>query len=60
MREAGRLGAVLVQFPWSFRADDHAFRRLETIRGDFARLPLVVEVRHASCTSDLAVQRISR
>ena len=55
---AGRLGAVLVQFPWSFRADDRAFRHLEMIRRDFARLPLVVEVRHASWTSDLALGRI--
>ncbi len=58
VREAGRLGAVLVQFPWSFRADDRAFRRLEAIRRDFARLPLVLEVRHASWMSALAVKRI--
>ena len=58
VREAGRLGAVLVQFPWSFKADDPAFRHLETIRRDFGDLPLVVEVRHASWVSDLALKRI--
>jgi uncharacterized protein YecE (DUF72 family) len=46
--EAGRLGAVLVQFPWSFRAEEAAFRRLGTIREDFGGLPLVAEVRHVS------------
>ena len=48
---AGRLGAVLVQFPWSFRADDEAFRHLEAVQKDFGDLPLVVEVRHASWTT---------
>jgi uncharacterized protein YecE (DUF72 family) len=48
VREAGRLGAVLVQFPWSFRASDDAFRWLDAIRKDFGDLPLVVEVRHIS------------
>jgi uncharacterized protein YecE (DUF72 family) len=46
--EAGRLGAVLAQFPWSFRAGDTAFRHLDAVRRDFGDLPLVVEVRHAS------------
>jgi uncharacterized protein YecE (DUF72 family) len=55
-REAGRLGAVLVQFPWSFRADDGGYRHLEAIRRDFGRLPLVVEVRHATWASDRAVK----
>jgi len=54
VREAGRLGAVLVQFPWSFRCDEEAFAHLEAIRSDFADLPLVVEVRHASWTADRA------
>jgi len=55
-REAGRLGAVLVQFPWSFRADDDGLRHLEAIRRDFGRLPLVVEVRHASWAGERAVR----
>jgi uncharacterized protein YecE (DUF72 family) len=48
IREAGRLGAVLVQFPWSFRADEDAFGWIEAVRRDFGDLPLVVEVRHVS------------
>ena len=56
VREAGRLGAVLVQFPWSFRADDAAFTHLGAIRRDFGDLPLVVEVRHVSWASPQAVR----
>jgi len=55
VREAGRLGAVLVQFPWSFRCDEAAFRHLEAIRAEFGDLPLVVEVRHASWTQERAI-----
>ncbi len=46
LRDAGRLGALLAQFPWSFkpgaRARDLLARLGETFRG----WPLVVEVRH--------------
>ena len=56
VRGAGRLGAVLVQFPWSFRADDEAFRHLEAVRRDFGDLPLVVEVRHVSWTGPQAIR----
>jgi uncharacterized protein YecE (DUF72 family) len=55
VREAGRLGAVLVQFPWSFRAGDDAYRWLEAVRRDFGDLPLVVEVRHVSWTDEEAL-----
>jgi uncharacterized protein YecE (DUF72 family) len=56
VRAAGRLGAVLVQFPWSFKADDAAFVHLDAVRRDFGALPLVVEVRHVSWTEPHAVQ----
>jgi uncharacterized protein YecE (DUF72 family) len=55
-RDAGRLGAVLVQFPWSFRADEAGFEQLAAIRRDFGDLPLVVEVRHVSWTRERAVR----
>jgi uncharacterized protein YecE (DUF72 family) len=45
---AGRLGAVLLQFPWSFRNDVAAHEWLRDLFGAFAGLPLVLEVRHAS------------
>jgi uncharacterized protein YecE (DUF72 family) len=45
---SGRLGAVLVQFPWSFRACEESQRWLAGLVDAFGDLPLVVEVRHAS------------
>jgi uncharacterized protein YecE (DUF72 family) len=48
LREAGRLGAVLMQFPWSFRRTAGNRQRLAGLIGAFAELPLVVEVRHES------------
>ncbi|MDD5556892.1 MAG: DUF72 domain-containing protein [bacterium] len=46
--EAGRLGAVLMQFPWSFRNGPDNRRRLERLADALEGLPLVIEVRHAS------------
>ncbi|HET9986369.1 MAG TPA: DUF72 domain-containing protein [Longimicrobiales bacterium] len=46
--EAGRLDAVLAQFPWSFKNEEPNREWLADLAGTFAELPLVVEVRHAS------------
>ena len=53
--EAGRLGALLVQFPWSFKRDDAGREWLDDVTRAFgafapggAGYPLAVEVRHAS------------
>ena len=43
-----RLGAVLIQFPWSFRREASALEWLRDLTGALQGLPLVVEVRHAS------------
>jgi uncharacterized protein YecE (DUF72 family) len=48
LAEERRLGAALVQFPWSFRRDPAALEWLRDLLGALAGLPLVVEVRHAS------------
>jgi len=45
---AGRLGAVLMQFPWSFRRTDENREWLDDVARTFARYPLVLEVRHSS------------
>jgi uncharacterized protein YecE (DUF72 family) len=45
---AGRLGAVLMQFPWSFRRTDESREWLDDVARTFARYPLVLEVRHSS------------
>ncbi len=48
LRAEGRLGAALLQFPWSFRRDAAGEEWLRGLFRAFAGLPLVVEVRHAS------------
>ena len=46
--KAGKLGAVLLQFPWSFKntVDDRLY--LAKLLERFRKYPLVLEVRHAS------------
>lgn len=55
LADAGRLGAVLVQFPWSFKRDDASREWLDDVARAFgtaepggAGYPLVLEVRHTS------------
>jgi uncharacterized protein YecE (DUF72 family) len=45
---AGRLGALLVQFPWSFRNTEERRSYLADLLKRFGDYPLVVEVRHGS------------
>ena len=49
---ADRLGAVLLQYPWSFRNSDESREKLETLFRDFDGYPLALEVRHASFQND--------
>lgn len=44
--ESGRLDAMLVQFPWSFRNTPENREWLDDLVSAFDRFPLVVEVRH--------------
>jgi len=46
--ESGRLGAILMQFPWSYRNEPENRIYLRRLRNRFADFPLVVEVRHGS------------
>ena len=48
LAEAGRLGAILLQFPWSFRNDEAARERLDSLFAAFREYPLALEVRHAT------------
>lgn len=48
LREAGRLAALLLQFPWSFRDGPESRRRLARLSERFGTERLVVEVRHSS------------
>jgi uncharacterized protein YecE (DUF72 family) len=48
LRAAGKLSAVLFQFPFSFHRTRETVAHLTTLLKRFADYPLVVEVRHAS------------
>jgi uncharacterized protein YecE (DUF72 family) len=46
--DAGKLCAVLLQFPWSFKPSAASRERIQLLAGALAPLPLAVEVRHGS------------
>jgi uncharacterized protein YecE (DUF72 family) len=50
--EENMLGAVLIQFPISFKNTNHNRDYLETLLRKFRQYPLVVEVRHNSWTNE--------
>ncbi|HKB79477.1 MAG TPA: DUF72 domain-containing protein [Thermoanaerobaculia bacterium] len=52
MADAQRLGAVLLQYPWSFRNMPDNEEKLEKTFRAFDGYPLAVEVRHASFQND--------
>jgi uncharacterized protein YecE (DUF72 family) len=48
LMDAGKLGALLLQFPWSFRRTDQNREWLSDLAEDLREYPLVLEVRHES------------
>ena len=48
LAEANKLGAILIQFPWSFKNTDEDRAYLTKLLAQFQEYPLVLEVRHAS------------
>jgi uncharacterized protein YecE (DUF72 family) len=48
MLEQGKLGALLMQFPWSFRSTPENRAYLMRLCSRFVEFPLVLEVRHRS------------
>ncbi len=46
--EAGKLGVLLLQFPWSFRNSEENREYVARLRARFGEYPVVLEVRHAS------------
>jgi uncharacterized protein YecE (DUF72 family) len=48
LMKADKLGAVLLQFPWSFRRNDANREWLGDVANAFRQFPLVLEVRHES------------
>ncbi|MDZ4801753.1 MAG: DUF72 domain-containing protein [Bryobacteraceae bacterium] len=55
LMRAGRLGCVLMQFPWSFRYTRENREHFINLRRTFHEFPLVAEMRHASWMVDEAV-----
>jgi uncharacterized protein YecE (DUF72 family) len=51
LRDANKLGAVLLQFPFSFHRSPESVAHLSALLQRFADFPLVVELRHASWQS---------
>src|SRR5258708_6550829 len=51
LRTANKLGAVLLQFPFSFHRTEETVSYLSSLLKRFADYPLVVEVRHATWDS---------
>jgi uncharacterized protein YecE (DUF72 family) len=60
LHDAGRLGAALLQFPWSFRREPASEEWLRGVLHAFAGLPLVVEVRHASWDAPEVMEELAR
>lgn len=56
VKEAERLGPLLMQFPWSFRYTAQAVERLRRLAESFAACDRVVEVRHASWAQPEALE----
>lgn len=50
--KAGKLGAVLLQFPWSFKNTDEDRLYLTKLLEKFREYPLVLEVRHTSWNNE--------
>lgn len=48
LADAGKLGCVLAQFPWSFKRTPEAHEWLDDVLSAFGEFPLAVEVRHGS------------
>jgi uncharacterized protein YecE (DUF72 family) len=48
LADAGKLGAMLVQFPWSFKRTPENRQWLARVLDTFGAYPLALEIRHAS------------
>ncbi len=57
---SGKLGALLAQFPPSFKNDDYSRQILEALAKTFGEYPLAVELRHRSWSDDENTARLLR
>jgi uncharacterized protein YecE (DUF72 family) len=54
--DANRLGAVLLQYPWSFKNSDEARDKLAALFNAFDGYPLALEVRHSTFQNEEFLQ----
>ncbi len=59
LQREGRLGAALLQFPWSFKRDVASEEWLRGLFRAFDGLPLVLEVRHVSWETPEVLQELA-
>jgi uncharacterized protein YecE (DUF72 family) len=52
LADAGKLGALLAQFPASFKRNDHTRAYLESLLAVFGGYTIAVELRHKSWSDD--------
>ena len=60
LAKAGKLGALLAQFPPSFKNDDYGRQILGAIAKTFGEYPLAVELRHRSWSDDETTAELLR
>ncbi len=58
MHEAGKLGCILLQFPWSFMYTPENSQYLKKVVHMFTDYPLVLEVRHVSWGNDFVYEQL--
>jgi uncharacterized protein YecE (DUF72 family) len=58
LMKAGKLGALLIQFPWSFKNDLEDRAYLDQLIAKFKDYPLVVELRHESWNNPRVLQTL--
>ncbi|MCL2879304.1 MAG: DUF72 domain-containing protein [Treponema sp.] len=56
MREAGRLEAVLFQFPYSFHYEPENRKYLDSLLGEFSGIPCAVEFRNADWSNNRVIE----
>ncbi len=57
--DAGLLGCLLMQFPWSFRCDRANLNHLLRLARSFGQYPLVAEFRHAGWNNPTALRALA-
>ena len=58
--EAGRLGALLIQYPWSAKRDEETSDRIFALLDDFRDYRCAIEVRHSSFQEDDFIEELRR